>query len=154
MVKLIVAIGPKGLIGDNNKMPWHISEEFKHFKETTMGHDLFMGRKTFESLPGKLPGRKHIVLSRNEVAGADVILHSDKEVNELFSQYKNSDKTLFIAGGKQIYEKFYKDADELIISEVVTDATGDTFLDLDLSSYKKEVIKSNPQFTVYKYTKR
>lgn len=153
MVKLIVAIGPKGLIGKDNSMPWHIKDEFKHFKETTMGHDLFMGRKTFESLPGKLPGRKHIVLSRNNVEGADNVVHNDHEVKELFGKYKNKSEVLFIAGGKSIYENYYNEADELIISEVETDASGDTYLNLDLSGWKKELIKEHPQFKVYRYTK-
>lgn len=98
-----------------------------------MGHDLFMGRKTFESLPGKLPGRKHIVLSRNNVEGADEVVHNDQEVKELFDKYKNKNEVLFIAGGKSIYENYYNEADELIISEVETDASGDTYLNLDLS---------------------
>lgn len=99
-----------------------------------MGHDLFMGRKTFDSLPGKLPGRKHIILTTaSTIEGADEVVHNDDEVKQLFAKYKNSDKILFITGGKSVYERYYQEADELIISEVKTDAIGDTFLNLDLS---------------------
>lgn len=99
-----------------------------------MGHDLFMGRKTFDSLPGKLPGRKHIILTTAPtIEGADEVVHNDDEVKKLFAKYKNSNKILFITGGKSVYERYYQEADELIISEVKTDAVGDTFLNLDLS---------------------
>jgi dihydrofolate reductase len=63
---IIVAMARNRVIGKDGMMPWHIPEELRLFKKKTMGHPMIMGRKTFESLPGLLPGRRHIVLSRNK----------------------------------------------------------------------------------------
>lgn len=153
MIKLITAIGPNNLIGKGDKMAWHIPAEFKHFKETTVGHSLFMGGRTFKGLPGKLPGRKHYVMDFDEVKEADVWIETMDDAKALFNKYRNSDEILFIAGGKFIYETFYKEADELIISEVTTDVEGDVFLNMDLTGYKKELIKKDDEFNVYRYTK-
>ncbi|WKX02361.1 dihydrofolate reductase [Candidatus Mycoplasma mahonii] len=153
MIKLIVAVGFNNLIGNGNKMPWHIVEEFKHFKKMTMGHDLLFGKTTFLGLPKKLPGRKHIVLGSAETKGADESITSLNELQSVFKKYKNSDKTLFIAGGKSIYEQFYQFADEIYVSEMKTNVQGDVFLNMDLSDYKKTQFDKQEKFTVYKYTK-
>ena len=63
---IIAAMAQNRVIGRDNKMPWHIPEELRLFKKTTMGYPMIMGRKTFESFPSPLPGRRHIVLSRNK----------------------------------------------------------------------------------------
>lgn len=143
------------MLGKGDKMPWHISEEFKHFKETTMGHSLLLGRRTYNGIPGKLPGRKMIVMTRNKdsVIGADQIISTEEELKSLFAKFKNSQEILFITGGKCIYEQFYKEADELIISEVETEAEGDVFLDINLDGYNKKEIKRGNKFVVYSYTK-
>ena len=65
MLSLIVAMADNGVIGKDNQMPWHIPEDFKYFKQRTMGKPIIMGRKTFESLGRVLPGRPHVVISRN-----------------------------------------------------------------------------------------
>jgi dihydrofolate reductase len=64
-ITLIAAVAANGIIGRDNRLPWHLPEDLKHFKALTMGHPMIMGRKTWESLPGRLPGRPHIVVSRN-----------------------------------------------------------------------------------------
>ena len=70
-IAIIVAMTPQGLIGKDNQIPWHIPADLQRFKKITMGHPIIMGRKTFESLPGLLPGRQHIVLTRNHHYSAD-----------------------------------------------------------------------------------
>ena len=70
-IVLIVARADNGVIGDKGGLPWHIPEDLKHFKKRTMGKPMVMGRKTFESLPGLLPGRRHIVVTRNMAWSAD-----------------------------------------------------------------------------------
>ena len=75
-IAIIVAMTPQGLIGKNNKIPWHLPADLQRFKKLTMGHPIVMGRKTFESLPAVLPGRQHIVLTRNanfSAKGCDVV---------------------------------------------------------------------------------
>ena len=74
-VVLIVAVAANGVIGSEGKLPWHIPADLRHFKALTMGKPMVMGRKTFESLPGLLPGRRHIVLTRDtrwQANGAEV----------------------------------------------------------------------------------
>lgn len=151
MIKLIVAIGPNNLIGKGNKMAWHIPDEFKHFKETTIGHTLLFGKNTFLGLPKKLEGRKIIVLSDTKIEDADITISSSEELEKIFQEYEHSNETLFIAGGKSVYEQFYKRASELIISHVLTDVSGDVYLDIDLSNYTKTLIKESEKFSVYSY---
>ena len=64
-VFIVAAVADNGVIGANGAIPWHISEDFRRLKALTMGKPLVMGRKTFEALPGLLPGRRHIVVTRN-----------------------------------------------------------------------------------------
>ena len=115
-IRIIVAADPTGLIGirvphtrddghviSKDKMPWHFRQDLKRFKRTTMGGTLIMGRTTWESLPGKLPGRDHIVLSRDtfyETEESDVIAATSLEQALQFCQV-NSD--IWISGGTQIY---------------------------------------------------
>ncbi len=153
MIKLIVAMDKNGLIGKNNKLPWHIPEELAFFKKTTMGNDLLMGGNTFLSLPKKLPGRKHIVFKRTLVNGADEWVSSKKELQKLFNKYKESEKTLWIAGGKFVYENYFNQAEELFVSIIQKEYEGDVYLDMDLSNYKKSVYKENEKFKVFLYTK-
>jgi len=129
MIKVIVAYDKNKLIGKNNVMPWHIKEEFEHFKDETMGSALLFGRKTFEGLPKKLNGRKNIVLSTGEVKGADLVIHTEEELMKLFEEYKGQDKDLYISGGKSIYEKYFDFADQLLVSVINGEYDGDTYLE-------------------------
>ncbi|CAM9109616.1 dihydrofolate reductase [Mycoplasma marinum] len=153
MIKLIVAMTGERLIGKDDKMPWHLPKEFKHFKETTMGHSLLFGRKTFQGLPNKLPGRKHYVLSSNDVEKADQTIHNDEELNKLFDKYRNSEEILFIAGGKSVYEKYAEQADEWIISYVWGNYTGNVYLNLKPVNYSKEGVVVHGDFDVVIYRK-
>ena len=73
MLGMIVACDRNGAIGKDGDLPWRQSTDLQHFKKITMGSNLIMGRKTWDSLPGMLPGREHFVLSRGEVEGVEVI---------------------------------------------------------------------------------
>ena len=117
MLGMIVACDRNGAIGKDGDLPWRQSTDLQHFKQITMGSNLIMGRKTWDSLPGMLPGREHFVLSRGEVEGVPVI---------------SVDYALgmdgWIIGGGQIYELFLPHVTELhrtIIDARVNDA--DTF---------------------------
>ena len=93
MLGMIVACDRNGAIGRDGDLPWRQSTDLQHFKEVTMGSNLIMGRKTWDSLPGILPGRTHYVLSRGEVEGVEVITF--EQALELEG---------WIIGGGQIYE--------------------------------------------------
>jgi len=117
MLGMIVACDRNGAIGKDGDLPWRQSTDLQHFKKITMGSNLIMGRKTWDSLPGMLPGREHFVLSRGEVEGVPVI-----SVDEALGMDG------WIIGGGQIYELFLPHVTELhrtIIDARVNDA--DTF---------------------------
>lgn len=135
---MIVAYGKNNEIGLNNKMLWHISEDFKHFKKTTLGHHLIMGRKTFDSIGKALPGRKTIVLTRNENFS-----HPDIEVaktidDALALARNNGESEVFIAGGANIYEQFLPLARKLYLSHVDYSGEADTFFPkIDFKKWKQ-----------------
>ena len=113
------------MIGRDGTLPWRISADLKRFKRVTMGTVMIMGRKTFDSLPGLLPGRRHIVLTRDRswsAPGAEVA-HTVDEALELAG-----DGPVSIIGGAEIFELFLPRADRLELTDVLTDVAGDTFM--------------------------
>lgn len=128
MISMIVATSKNNAIGKDNSLLWHISEDLKRFKEITSGHKMIMGRKTFESLPGILPNRHHIILTRDNNFNVDSdkvsIIHN---IDEVIKNYKNSSEEVFIIGGGEIYNLFMPYADKLYLTKVQKDFDADTF---------------------------
>lgn len=124
-ITLVVARATNGVIGRDGGLPWRISADLKHFKAKTMGSVMIMGRRTFESLPGLLPGRRHVVLTRDRQWSADgaEIAHSVEEA----LQMAHGDPVSII-GGAEIFELFLPVADRLELTEVVGDVHGDTIM--------------------------
>ncbi|WP_371246775.1 dihydrofolate reductase [Mycoplasmopsis agassizii] len=156
MIKLIVAVGQNNLIGNKDKMPWHYPEEFKHFRNITLNHYLLFGRTTFLGLPAVLKNRFHYVLSTTDegLEKADKVIHNDQELNSLFNEFRNSDKTLFISGGKSIYERYVNEADELIISRIKHEHQGDVYLNLNLNNFKLDYKNDYADFAVEYWVKK
>lgn len=127
MIHMIAAVARDGGIGKDNDLLCHISADLKRFKALTMGHAIVMGRKTFESLPGLLPGRQHIVITTQPAYGASHdgihVCHSMEEAIQLMSD--GSD--YFIIGGASIYQAFMDKADSLYITEIDDVFPADTF---------------------------
>jgi dihydrofolate reductase len=124
-ITMVVARARNGVIGRGGKLPWHISADLKRFKALTMGSVMVMGRTTFESLPGLLPGRRHIVLSRNpswSAPGAEAV-HSANEALRLAG-----DRPVSVIGGADIFALFLPLADRIELTEVLEDVEGDTLL--------------------------
>jgi dihydrofolate reductase len=124
-ITLIVARSLAGVIGREGKLPWHIPADLKRFKAITMGTAMVMGRKTFESLPGILPGRRHIVLTRDltwQAEGAEVA-HSADEALALAGSERVS-----IIGGADVFALFLPVADRIELTEVLADIPGDTVM--------------------------
>jgi len=125
---IIVAMTKDRLIGRGGRLPWHDSEDLKHFKRTTSGHAVIMGRRTWESIGRPLPDRRNIVISRQtdfRAAGADVV-HSLQEAIDLCRQ--RAEEQAFIIGGAQLYEQALPMADEMIVTSVEAECRrGDTF---------------------------
>jgi dihydrofolate reductase len=134
-VTLVVARADNGVIGKDGKLPWHIGEDLKRFKALTMGSVMIMGRKTFESLPGRLPGRRHIVLTNKRdwrPEGAEVA-HSVDEALALAG-----DEPVSVIGGAQIFALFEDRATAVELTEVRGSPTGDTrMLPFDTNRWNK-----------------
>lgn len=149
MISMICAIARNNVIGANNSLIWHIPSDLKRFKKITSGHTIIMGRKTFEALPGVLPKRKHIIITRDKNYKVDnenvEIFHS---VDDVLKQFKNSSEEVFIIGGGQIYKQFLPYADKLYLTILEKEFEGDTYFpevnkDEWITEEKSEVITEN-----------
>ncbi|MFT3966450.1 MAG: dihydrofolate reductase [Sphingobium sp.] len=124
-IVMLMARAENGVIGDAGTIPWRIPGEQKRFKAMTMGTPMVMGRKTFESLPGLLPGRRHIVLTRDPLwraEGAEVVGDRDAAVALA------GGPVLSVIGGAEIYRLFEPVADRIELTAVHIDAAGDARL--------------------------
>ena len=124
-ITLVVARAQNGIIGRDGTLPWHLPADLKRFKALTMGSAMVMGRRTFESLPGLLPGRRHIVITRDRnwaAVGAERA-HSVEEALQLAGS-----EPLSVIGGAEIFALFLPLADRIELTEVREDSPGDTFM--------------------------
>ena len=124
-IKIIAALSTNGVIGDKGKIPWFIRGELKRFKDITMGHNVVMGRKTFESIGKVLDGRRNIIISNNKSFEADgaIVEHSfDLAVSQC-----DKGKDIFIIGGSKIYEMALEYCDYLYLTVIHKPFPGDTY---------------------------
>lgn len=127
-VTLHLARADDGTIGDRGTMPWHLPADLKRFKAQTMGKPMIMGRKTFESLPGLLPGRRHIVLTRDpawQAVGAEIAATPEAAL-ELARSGGNSAGDVAIIGGAEIFALYAPFAQAIELTEIHSDYAGDT----------------------------
>jgi dihydrofolate reductase len=120
---LVVARADNGVIGNKGALPWHIPEDLKHFKTRTMGKPMVMGRKTFESLPGLLPGRRHIVVTRDPAwtaEGAEVAHDAESAI-----ALAGDAPEITVIGGAEIYRLFLPLAHKIELTEVHRSPEGD-----------------------------
>ncbi|MFT4310221.1 MAG: dihydrofolate reductase [Candidatus Woesearchaeota archaeon] len=119
---IISAVARNGVIGYKGGIPWHIPQDFKHFKSLTMGKTIVMGKKTFESLPGLLPDRKHVVISSTllPIPQVDIYSSIDAFLLSARSEY-------WIIGGQGIYQAFMPLAERMHITHVHRQVEGDTY---------------------------
>ncbi len=132
MVKIIVATSKNNVIGDSNKLIWHLPADLKRFKEITTGHPIVMGRKTYESIGRPLPNRRNIIITRDEqyeVDGCEV-------VNSIEEALLLTNNDCFIIGGGEIYKQSLPIAQQIFMTIIDEDFDGDTnFPELDKSWY-------------------
>lgn len=124
-LSIIAAIGKNNELGLNNNLIWHLPGDMKFFKETTIGHTIIMGRKTFESLPRLLPDRKHIVLSKSNIDIPKVEVY--RSIPDFMSKYQNSDEEIFNIGGASIYQALLQYTDEMYLTEIEATAKADAY---------------------------
>jgi dihydrofolate reductase len=124
-VTLVVARARNGVIGRNGALPWHLPADLKRFKALTMGTVMIMGRRTFDSLPGLLPGRRHVVLTRDPdwtAPGAEVV-HTPQQALAAAGS-----SAVSVIGGAEIFALFLPLADRIELTEIDADVPGDTVM--------------------------
>jgi dihydrofolate reductase len=135
-IYLVAAVAANGIIGANGKLPWHLPEDLKHFKRATLGHPVVMGRKTWESLKGPLPGRENIVVTRQggyQASGAAVASSLDAALALCAGE-----SVVCVIGGEQIFKDALPLAAGLIMTEIKQDFAGDArFPDYDRSQWRE-----------------
>jgi dihydrofolate reductase len=145
----IAAMAENRVIGSGNKIPWHLPEDFKWFKETTLGHVLVMGRKTFESIGRPLPGRETLVLSRTGTSfpGTRSVTSLDEVAAMDFGGRK-----VFIAGGAEIYSLALPLCAEVWLTVVHRTVEGDVHMPHFESEFAPpQKVRETPDFTIYHY---
>jgi dihydrofolate reductase len=141
-IVLVVAVADNGVMGEGGGMPWHLSADFRRVKALTMGKPLVMGRKTFDSLPGILPGRRHIVITRDAGWQADGAERADSLEQAL--DLANAPQ-IIVFGGAQIYAQALPLADRIEWTEVHARPEGDTYFpDFDRSEWTETFRESHP----------
>jgi len=157
-IVIIVAVARNGVIGRaTGEMPWHVSEDFKHFKKKTMGFPIIMGRKSFESLGKPLKGRENIVITHNknlnsEFDNVKFFYSFDDAINYCKSQVNEK---VFITGGGEIYRQSISIADEMIISYMKFDAVGDvTFPKINDSDWQVISKEDHEEFEIVTYRRK
>jgi dihydrofolate reductase len=124
-IYLVAALARNGVIGREGKLPWHLPEDLKHFKRLTLGHPVIMGRRTWESLPGTLPGRDNIVVTRTpgyEAAGAAIAASLPAALALCAGE-----PIVFVIGGARLFAESLPLAAGLVLTEIQRDYQGDTW---------------------------
>ncbi len=138
-ISIIVAVAENQVIGFDNHLLWHISEDLKRFKSITLGHHVIMGRKTYESVGKPLPGRINIVVSRKENYKVEGCLVA-KSIDDALELAKE-DSEVFIIGGGDIYKQALPLTEKIYFTRVHAGFPGDTFFpELNLSEWATESI--------------
>jgi len=133
-LEAILAIARNNAIGLDGKLPWHLSSELQLFKKITMHHALIMGRKTFDSLPGILSHREHIIISTtmNQIPG--IYLAQSIEHALTIAEHLKCEK-VFVIGGKNIFDALIPQCTAIHVSRIMGDFEADLFYDINLSGY-------------------
>ena len=138
MISFIVAVTKNDVIGKDGGIPWYLPADLSHFKQTTMGHPIIMGRKTHESIGRTLPGRYNVVITRQKnylAADGCVIVNSIEEALNL--PKVKTDSEVFIIGGAEIYNQTMPLADRIYLTRVHTKVEGDKFFKFDESLWRE-----------------
>lgn len=158
IISIIVAIAKNGVIGKaNGEMSWHVKEEFQHFKDTTFGFPIIMGRKTFETLGKPLKGRLNIIVTKNKYYKTpfnDVVVKLSIEDAIDYCKTLKPEK-IFIIGGGEIYKQAITFVDEMIITFMKFEAEGDVkFPTINNIEWEIDKIKDHNLFEIHKYVRK
>lgn len=149
-ISIICAIAENRAIGKNNDLLWHIPEDFKHFKEKTMGHVIVMGQKTYESIGKPLPNRTTIVLSNDSNVNIEGVIMA-RTFDEVFEKAREIEKEeIFICGGGCVYAQTIGMADKLYLTVVEGNFDADVFFP-EYDEFKKVVSERKSSDEKFKY---
>ena len=145
-ITIVIARAINGVIGKDGTLPWHIPGDLRRFKALTMGSAMIMGRKTFDSLPGILPGRRHIVMTRDP----DWTVEGTEVAHDVDGAIKLAGATpISVIGGAAIFELFEPIADKIELTEVIAEVDGDVSMpDLRSSERWREVASEDHMPTI------
>jgi len=152
-ITLIAAFDNEQAIAKDGEIPWVLPEDQQHFKETTLGHPVIVGRETYENI-GNLPGREMIVLSKSEIF-IDVI--NARSIPSALSICETEFETdeVFVAGGESVYEQFIDEADRMVLTKVDGRYDGDQFFPrFSLDNWELQAQTINNQYTILEYERR
>ncbi|MCF8355605.1 MAG: dihydrofolate reductase [Melioribacteraceae bacterium] len=154
---IIAALAQNNVIGKDGSIPWHSKAEFQHFKKTTMGFPIIMGRKTFDSIGKPLKGRLNIVLSRDVnylSPHPEVIKFESLEYAVRYCLSAKFEK-VFIIGGAELYNTAIPDADELLLTRMPFEIEGDTFFpEIDKEIWELKNTENHEEFRVESYERK
>ncbi|MBM6677276.1 dihydrofolate reductase [Faecalicoccus pleomorphus] len=136
----IAAIGKNRELGKDNQLIWHFPQDLKFFKEQTKGHTIVMGRKTFESLPGMLPKRHHIVISKSGAKFPEEV-EVFSSIDAFVDAYQTKEEEIFVIGGATIYKQMLSLCHRLILTEINQSYDADVFFpEFDKNLYHKKIL--------------
>ena len=156
---IIASVGQNNEIGINNNLIWKIKEDMKFFKETTIGHQIVMGRNTFESLPSLLPNRKHLVITSSNIDLPKEV-EIFKNIEEFIDYSLSTNDNIFIIGGSTIYKQLINLSDKMILTEIQdTKLNADTYFpNINYAEWHQEIINTfpneNPKYIKKIYTRK
>ena len=146
MLSIIVAIAKNNTIGKDNKLLWHLPDDLKRFKKLTIGHNIIMGRKTFESLGRVLPNRHHIILSKDtqlKIDNKDVEILNDIS---MLDKIINSEEENFVIGGAAIYKLLMPYCNKMYVTEIDKNFDGDVYFpEISLEEWKEIEREDGPK---------
>jgi dihydrofolate reductase len=151
-ITVLAAVGTNLAIGHEGKMPWHLPADLAHFKTTTMGHTILMGRKTYESIGRALPGRRTIVITRQQGwhAPSVEVAHSLPE-----ALFLSGPADLFVIGGSDVYRQALPFADQMLLTEIDQAPEADTFFpDFDRAEWNETAREPQDGFAFVTYVRR
>jgi len=157
-LSLIAAVAANRVIGADGDVPWHYPEDLSHFKQTTIGHPVVMGRRTFESiqreLDGPLPERRNIVLTTTPQRLPDYVTAVTSTTAALAEANDSGAATTYVIGGATVYEQLLPQADELLLTELDSAFDGDTlFPTVDWSWWTETERTTHEEFDIVRYSR-